>query len=294
MDGIINIYKEKGYTSHDVVARLRGILHIKKIGHTGTLDPDAVGVLPCCIGKGTKVVDLITDRDKEYEAVMRLGVTTDTDDATGNVLTESEVNVDEQELVDATMSFVGVIDQVPPIYSALKINGKKMYELAREGVEFERKARRVNIYAIDIVNIDLPLVTMRIHCSKGTYIRSLCRDIGEKLGCGATMNSLKRTKVGKFAIEDAITLSEVENLVEDGRVEEYLTKIADVFSDIPKYIVGSELDKKADNGNSFYADEIKTKDKRIRIYKNDGTFIGIYTYNEKQNMYKPEKLFFCK
>ena len=216
MDGIINIYKEKGYTSHDVVARLRGILHIKKIGHTGTLDPEAVGVLPCCIGKGTRLVDMIADRSKEYEAVMRLGVTTDTEDMTGDILSTSNVDVTPSDIENAASSFVGDIEQIPPMYSALKINGKRLYELAREGKVVERKPRNITINSIDITEINLPLVNMRISCSKGTYIRSLIRDIGDKLSCGAAMDSLIRTRVGIFNIDEALRLDEVERIFKDG------------------------------------------------------------------------------
>ena len=294
MDGIINIYKERGYTSHDVVARLRGILHIKKIGHTGTLDPEAVGVLPCCIGKGTKLVDLIADRSKEYEAVMRLGVTTDTEDMTGNILSTSNVDANEEDIRKAVSSFVGEIDQIPPMYSALKVNGKKLYELAREGVTIERKPRRITIEGIDIINIDLPLVTMKIGCSKGTYIRSLCRDIGEKLGCGAAMESLVRSRVGVFNIEDAIKLDEVEKLVDEGKIEDYIKSVDLMFSDIPKVVINEELNKKADNGNSFYKNELNVNYEEIRVYKQDGTFIGIYKYVKGERLYKPVKLFFTR
>ena len=193
--GIINVYKEAGYTSFDVVAKMRGILGIKKIGHTGTLDPDATGVLPVCIGKATKVCDLLTDKDKTYEAVMRLGVVTDTQDMTGQVLEEHAVTVTEDAVRRAVGQFVGQIEQVPPMYSALKVGGQKLCNLARKGIEVERKPRPVTIYEIRIKNIALPLVTMEVHCSKGTYIRTLCADIGEVLGVGACMESLVRTRV---------------------------------------------------------------------------------------------------
>ena len=214
--GIINVYKEAGYTSFDVVARLRGILKIKKIGHTGTLDPDATGVLPVCVGKATKLCDMLTDKDKVYECVMMLGVETDTYDLSGRVLERKSVNSTEEEIVGAINSFVGDIMQVPPMYSALKVNGKKLYELAREGKEVERKARPVTIFSIDILNISLPEVSIRIHCSKGTYIRSLCHDVGQKLGCGCAMKSLVRTRVSMFDISDARALDEIERIVKAG------------------------------------------------------------------------------
>ena len=214
MDGIIVIRKEKGYTSHDVVAKLRGILHMKKIGHTGTLDPDAEGVLPVALGKATKLVDLITDKEKTYEAVMRLGVVTDTQDMTGTILSQTEqISVTEKEVKEAAESFLGEQLQIPPMYSALKVNGKKLYELAREGKTVERKPRPVHFYQIEILEINLPLVRYRVVCSKGTYIRTLCHDMGEKLGCGAAMDSLVRTKVGKCELKDAITLAQAEEAV---------------------------------------------------------------------------------
>ena len=183
VNGIINVYKEKGYTSFDVVAKMRGIFGQKKIGHTGTLDPDAQGVLPVCLGKATKVCDLLTDKDKVYKATMLLGIQTDTLDISGKVCNKAMVNVTEQQVRDVISTFVGTIEQVPPMYSALKVNGKKLYELAREGKTIERKARKVSIYDITIDEICLPEVVMTVSCSKGTYIRSLCDDIGTKLGC---------------------------------------------------------------------------------------------------------------
>ena len=213
MDGIINVYKEPGFTSHDVVAKLRGILHMKKIGHTGTLDPDAQGVLPVCLGKATKLCGMITDWGKTYEAVMLLGKTTDTQDISGSVLSVSEVNADERKIIDVIISFVGGYEQVPPMYSALKHNGRKLYELARQGIEVERKSRHVDIGFIKInemnLNDDEKTVTFTVACSKGTYIRTLIDDIGKKLGCGACMLSLKRTRVGQFEIDDSLTLNQI-------------------------------------------------------------------------------------
>ena len=192
-NGIINVYKEKGYTSFDVVARMRGICGQKKIGHTGTLDPDAEGVLPVCLGKATKVCDMLTDSDKVYRAVMQLGIETDTQDLTGTVLSACEVPVlTETEIRDVIRTFQGEIMQVPPMYSALKVNGKKLCDLARAGVTVERKARPVTIYEIRIERVELPEIELTVSCSKGTYIRTLCHDIGQKFGCGAAMKSLLR------------------------------------------------------------------------------------------------------
>ena len=199
--GIINVYKEKGFTSHDVVAKLRGIVGQKKIGHTGTLDPDATGVLPVCLGKATKLCDLLTDKNKTYEAVLLLGKTTDTQDITGEVLEEKSTEaLTEEKVREAIEGFIGDYEQIPPMYSALKVNGKKLYELAREGKVIERKARPVKILDIQILEIDLPKVRMEVSCSKGTYIRTLCHDIGEKLGCGGCMESLIRTRVSTLSL----------------------------------------------------------------------------------------------
>mgnify|MGYP003322050787 CR=1 FL=1 len=192
MDGVLNIYKEAGWTSFDVVAKMRGILKIKKIGHTGTLDPAATGVLPVCIGKGTKKVESFMADDKVYRTVMLLGVTTDSQDMTGEILTRTEVNLTEQDVREAIESFIGGYDQIPPMYSAKKVGGRKLVDMARKGIEVERKPRFVNIMDIGIDDMSLPRVTMTVTCSKGTYIRTLCHDIGQKLGCGAAMESLIR------------------------------------------------------------------------------------------------------
>ena len=192
--GVLNVQKEKGYTSHDVVAKLRGIVGQRKIGHTGTLDPDAKGVLPVCLGRATKLCDLLTDKDKTYEAVLLLGCTTDTQDTGGTVLEEQDVpDLAEDTVMDILQSFVGEYAQIPPMYSAIKVNGRKLYELAREGKEIERKARIVQIYEIRVRKIELPRIWMEVRCSKGTYIRTLCHDIGQSLGCGGCMSSLRRS-----------------------------------------------------------------------------------------------------
>ena len=240
--GIINVYKEKGFTSFDVVAKLRGILKTKKIGHTGTLDPDAEGVLPVCIGRATKVCDILTDKDKVYEAVMLLGVETDTQDTSGEVLKELPVEVSEEDVKEAILSFVGEYAQVPPMYSALKVNGKKLYELAREGKTVERKARNVQIFSIEILEIDLPRVRMSVHSSKGTYIRTLCHDVGQKLGCGGCMDKLLRTKVGVFELADTLKLAEIDALAREGLVEDRIISVDELFEDYTKVWMKQEFD----------------------------------------------------
>lgn len=217
ISGIINVYKEKGYTSHDVVAKLRGIFRQKKIGHTGTLDPDAEGVLPVCLGKATRACDLLAEKDKVYEAVLLLGISTDTQDIGGKVQKELEVACTEEEIREAAGRFVGSYQQVPPMYSALKVNGRKLCDLARAGVEVERKPREVTVFSIQIGEIALPRVRMRVHCSKGTYIRTLCHDIGQALGCGGCMESLLRTRVAMFGLQDAYRISEIEERVRQAR-----------------------------------------------------------------------------
>lgn len=298
MDGIINIYKEKGYTSHDVVAKLRGILKQKKIGHTGTLDPQAEGVLPVCLGKATKLCDLLTDKDKCYETVLKLGITTDTQDMTGTVLSEKGSSLTEESIREAVLSFEGEYDQIPPMYSALKVNGKKLYELAREGKEIERKARRVMIYRIEILEIDTVLqeVRLRVECSKGTYIRTLCADIGDKLGVGGTMKTLLRTRVERFLLEDSLTLSEVEKRVAEGTIAEALVSIETIFSRHGSFFVRKEKERLLDNGNQLslsdgYLAEENQQAEFFKMYDADHTFKGLYQITEDRKCLKPYKMF---
>ncbi|MCL2699428.1 MAG: tRNA pseudouridine(55) synthase TruB [Defluviitaleaceae bacterium] len=223
MDGVINIYKEKGFTSHDVVAVARRILKQRKIGHTGTLDPLAEGVLPICVGKATKLADYIMGGIKGYRANITLGVTTDTQDAGGTVLERRDVTVTRAEIEECVYSFVGSYDQTPPMYSAIKVNGQRLYKLARAGEVIERKPRRVEISGISVVEfISDTEAVIDVACGKGTYIRALCADIGEKLGCGAFMSALLRTRSGAFALDSAITLGRLQILADEGRVDEVL------------------------------------------------------------------------
>ncbi|MEZ3462576.1 MAG: tRNA pseudouridine(55) synthase TruB [Lachnospiraceae bacterium] len=298
INGIMNIYKEAGYTSHDVVAKLRGIVGQKKIGHTGTLDPDAVGVLPVCFGSATKLCDMMTDKSKEYEALMRLGVTTDTQDMSGTILTESAVHVNGSEVRDAVMGFVGGYEQVPPMYSALKVNGKKLYELAREGREIERQPRHVDITFIRITGMDLPEVRFEVGCSKGTYIRTLCADIGDKLGCGAVMAELKRTRVGNFRIEDSIRLSKVEELMRQGEYEDYIIHPDSMFMEYEGAAVKPEAESALLNGNKLYPQQLDPDSPvffadgdRIRVYNGRREFRAVYTYVKSEGVFKPFKMF---
>ncbi len=296
INGIINIKKEKGFTSHDVVAKLRGILKQKKIGHTGTLDPDATGVLPVCLGNATKLCDLLTDKSKEYTAVFRLGITTDTQDISGTVLTEHEVHVTKEELEQVVLSFLGDSLQIPPMYSALKVNGQKLYDLARQGKEVERKPRPISISKLEINWIDFPNVSITVGCSKGTYIRTLCYDIGEKLGCGATMTELVRTKVGEFLLNDAHTLSEVEEFVRQDTVETYIKKVEEFFAYCPLITPQTSFERMLLNGNRLYGNQIQEsrtpyESEKVRVYTVDGTFYAIYEWNEGKNCYMPFQMF---
>ena len=327
MDGIINVYKEKGFTSHDVVAKLRGILRMKKIGHTGTLDPAAEGVLPVCLGKGTRLCDMLTDKTKTYRAVLLLGQETDTQDTTGVVQAEYPVHVTEEEVRKAIVSFLGDYMQIPPMYSALKVNGKKLYELARQGKEVERQARPVQILDIQIESIDLPRATFFVTCSKGTYIRTLCYDIGRKLGCGGCMESLLRTRVDRFELKDSLTLSQIEKLRDEGRVEEAVVPVEGVFLKLPALVTKpGDGDKLVHNGNPFPAELVEAEDcdlsvefgagsdcaaepagrsetecglaasvadrfDGVRVYDSEHHFIGIYRYSEEKRRYQPQKIF---
>ena len=296
LNGIIIIDKEAGFTSHDVVAKLRGISGQRKIGHTGTLDPAATGVLPVCLGSATKLCDMLTDKDKEYVAELLLGVETDTQDTTGEVLLERKVEVSEADVLKVCQSFIGEYAQVPPMYSALKVNGKKLYELAREGKEVERKARPVTIHELEILECELPVVKMRVVCSKGTYIRTLCADIGQKLGCGGTMKSLRRTKAGNFGLQEAVTLKRLQQLKDEGRLLEVLRPVDSVFEDRPLLHVREDCRILLENGNPILPshtleEKLYAPDSWVRFYRQDESFAGIYAYNGEKRKYMPVKMF---
>ena len=296
-NGIINVYKEKGYTSFDVVARMRGICGQKKIGHTGTLDPDAEGVLPVCLGKATKVCDMLTDSDKVYRAVMQLGVETDTQDLTGTVLKTGETSeLTEAEVRETIHGFQGEILQVPPMYSALKVNGKKLCDLARAGVTVERKARPVTIYEIQVESVALPYVTMTVSCSKGTYIRTLCHDIGQKLGCGAAMKSLVRLQAAGYRIEDAYRLDKLQEFKEAGTLKDVVTPIEHVFEVYPVLTAKPEFDIMLKNGNKMelqqFQETIKPEpEMKVRVRMSDGRFAAVYEYREDLGLFRPSKMF---
>lgn len=299
MDGIIVIYKEKGYTSFDVVAKLRGILGQKKIGHTGTLDPDAEGVLPICLGKATKICEFLTEKDKVYDAVLRLGITTDTQDMTGTVLRSTTPVITEEKLLELISGFQGIIKQIPPMYSALKVNGQKLCDLARQGIEIERKAREIEIFSIDSVKVKMPQVSMRIHCSKGTYIRTLCHDIGEVAGFGGCMEYLLRVATAGFTLENAYRIQEIEDIVKGKRanttIQDILIPVDEVLKEYPAVYTDESGDKLLQNGNKVSKEAIVSVDGEIseqcRMYNSARQFVGIYKYNEVYGEFKSVKMF---
>ena len=294
MNGILNLYKEKGFTSHDCVAKLRGIFRQKKIGHMGTLDPAAEGVLPVALGKATRLIELFSDDRKTYRTVMLLGTVTDTLDLEGKVLETCEVCCDEKDAESAVFSFLGDQMQIPPMYSAIKKDGKKLYELAREGKTIEREPRPIKIFDIHIDRIELPEVEFTVECSKGTYIRSLCDDIGRKLGCGACMKYLERIKVGNFIKKDSYTLDDLEKLAAGERLEEAVLPIDELFPELEKVKTreGSG-DKAAHNGNQLEAGLLNVNESpkgRFWLYDSRDNIIGIYEY--KKGKYFPVKIVF--
>ena len=287
-NGIINIFKEKGFTSHDVVAKMRGILKQKKIGHSGTLDPDATGVLPVLLGNATVLSDMLTDKSKEYEAVMLLGVSTDTQDITGKILEKRDTsNLNKDMVKEVILSFLGEYMQLPPMYSALKVGGKKLVDLAREGKEVKREPRAVYIFDIDIMDISLPEVKFKAKVSKGTYIRTLCHDIGEKLLVGGCMESLIRTRVDRFYINDAITLKQVEENREC--IKKNILSVEEYFSFLPKINTSPEFDKYLHNGNKLKLDKKPENSELYRLYDSKDRFIAIY--KKEMTELKPFKMF---
>ena len=276
-NGILIIDKPAGWTSMDVCAKLRGMFHEKRVGHAGTLDPMATGVLPVFIGRATRAVEFAVDSDKEYIAGLKLGVITNTQDTTGEALEERPVNVTRGQLLTALERFTGEIEQVPPMYSAIKINGKKLYELARKGKEVERKPRTIRIDALGVLDETPPEGSdylLRIVCSKGTYVRTLCHDIGQALGCGGCMSSLQRVRAAGFALADSVTLEAVQAAVDRGEGESLLLPVDACFSGLPMLVlktVGAE--KKIRNGAPLTIRDVPDGD--YRVYGMDKTFLAL-------------------
>ena len=275
-NGIIIIDKPQGWTSMDVCAKLRGMFHEKRVGHAGTLDPMATGVLPVFIGRATRAVEFAADSDKEYIAGIKLGVVTNTQDATGEVLEERPVTVSREDIMAILPRFTGAIEQVPPMYSAIKINGKKLYELARKGKEVERKPRPVTIHALELLDGAAPEgdYLLRVACSKGTYVRTLCHDIGQALGCGACMSGLIRVKAAGFTLEDAVTLETAQQAVDGGRGGELLLPVDSCFDHLPRLTLkNAGAEKKIRNGAALNARDVP--DGEYRVYGMDKTFLAI-------------------
>lgn len=293
-DGILPVFKERGFTSFDVVAKLRGIFSQKKIGHTGTLDPEATGVLVVCLGKATKLVDMLTEERKTYEAHMLAGRETDTQDIWGNTLKESGVCISPEEVRTALFSFVGEYNQIPPMYSALKMNGKKLYELAREGKKVERQPRKVHIYNVDMIEEFNPAsneAVFSVSCSKGTYIRTLIHDAGVKLGCGACMSALKRTKAAGFCLEDCVSLSQLREAKEAGTLGDLVIPVERVFEHLPRLVVKEEADRLLKNGNKIFTEMLYNECNRdvsemsqnmmYRVYNYKGRFCAVYEMTDE-------------
>ena len=287
MNGIILVDKPCGWTSHDVVGKLRGILHERRIGHSGTLDPMATGLLVVFAGRATRAVEFAEADSKEYIAGLRLGVSTDTQDTTGNVLNTCETLPSKDELIAAANGFIGEISQIPPMYSAIKINGKKLYELARRGEIVERSPRKVTISKLELVGEDKCDYILDIHCSKGTYIRTLCSDIGDKLGCGGCMSSLRRVKAGVFSITQAHTMEQIQAAADLGGLDGIIIPVDTLFTDKPKLTVNEFEEKKLRNGNTI---KTKSADGTYRVYSESGEFLLLAEV--KDNLLKTIKSFF--
>lgn len=270
MNGIILVDKPQDWTSHDVVAKLRGVLHERRIGHSGTLDPLATGLLVVFVGRATRAVEFAEADSKEYLAGLRLGVSTDTQDITGNIVAESAALPDEAALREALGRFIGDVEQIPPMYSAIKLGGKKLYELARRGESVERAPRKITVSAIDIAGRDGDDYILNISCSKGTYVRTLCSDIGEALGCGACMSSLRRTRAGVFSVDDAHSLADIEAAVREGRLSDIILPVDTLFASFPKLTVSQSAAKRLKNGNII---KISAEDGEYKVYSDSDEFL---------------------
>ena len=267
MNGIVIVDKPQGWTSQDVTARLRRVFNTRRIGHGGTLDPMATGVLPVFVGRATRGVEFFEHAEKTYEAVVRLGLATDTEDITGTVLEEKEVHISEAEFLGILPKFRGKIQQIPPMYSALKVNGQKLCDLARKGKEVERQAREIEIFKLECLEFTGNEARLLVHCSKGTYIRTLCKDIGAALGCGGCMASLRRVTAGEYTIEEAVPL---QTLLDTTEAETYLRPVDSMFRNIPSVKLTPNQEKRCRNGNAF---SVQLADGTYRAYGQNGEFL---------------------
>jgi tRNA pseudouridine55 synthase len=303
MDGILAVWKPAGWTSHDVVAKVRRLLRIKRIGHAGTLDPQVTGVLPLCIGRATRVVEYVQERPKAYEALLQLGLATDTEDLSGSVVAEiPEVTVSEAQIRRVLASFVGEIEQVPPMYSAVKVGGKRLYEIARSGQVVEREPRRVTVYELELLGLELhmphPRIRFSVVCSKGTYIRTLCVDIGRALGVPAVMAELTRTVSGGLTKEQCLTLEEIEELQASGRLADKLIPADRAIDHMPAGTVDRMTERYALQGKRIPLRNVKglrslagSAEKLVRLYGEDGVFLGIFEPEADTGALKPVKVF---
>lgn len=302
LEGILPVWKPEGFTSHDVVAKVRGILGIKRIGHTGTLDPQVTGVLPLCIGRATRMVEYIQELPKEYEAILRIGLSTDTEDMTGNVLEEVPlVHLEETVVREALHRFVGEIEQTPPMFSAVKVDGKRLYELAREGKEVERKSRKVTIHQLHILHMDLqqkhPDIHFRVSCSKGTYIRTLCVDIGKALGYPAVMKSLIRTSTGSIRQEQCLTFEQIKDLKAQGVLEDRMIPMDQAISHIPSVELSEQESIHAQQGKRIAMSESRIigaaagSQTLLRAYSPDKRFLGLFEWRSASQILIPSKVF---
>ena len=273
MNGIIIIDKPQEWTSNDVVSRLRRVFNTRRIGHGGTLDPMATGVLPVFVGRATRGVEFFEHAEKTYETVLRFGITTDTEDTTGKILTEQEVHLTREELEAVLPRFRGEIMQVPPMYSALKVNGQKLYDLARKGREVERQPRPITIHELTLMDFAGNVAKLRVRCSKGTYIRTLCKDIGQALGCGGCMAELRRVQAGEYTLEGSVPLYELLKISEAGEdVEHLLRPVDSMFVSTPKLTLNQKQARLVRNGNGFPCDAAPGK---YRVYSPEGEFLAL-------------------
>ncbi len=292
MDGILNIDKPQGITSYRVVALVKRLSGERRVGHAGTLDPMATGVLPVCLGQATRIVEFLADAIKAYRAEIELGVTTDTYDASGNVIQrENPSGIHREQVETALASFRGIIQQTPPMYSAVKHQGKKLYELARAGITVERKSRPATIYSLDIVDFQPPLVTIEVECGKGTYIRSLAHDLGQVLGCGASLKSLVRRRYGPFDIENAVSVPRLEDAFRGGGWKHFVHPMDSVLSTWPAVVVDEATEQAVRNGVSLALPLEPSGGNHCRAYTADGHFLGVLRFSPEQGQWHPEKVF---
>lgn len=297
MDGILNINKPPGVTSFGVVAIIRRLSGERRVGHTGTLDPDATGVLPVCLGRGTRIIEFLTDTDKTYRASIVLGVATDTYDSSGSSTRQGDPSNIDHLLLESTLdSFRGTIRQTPPMYSAVKHRGKPLYHLARLGITIERKSRTVHVHRLELVDWKSPIATLEIECSKGTYIRSLANDLGDSLGCGAHLANLVRIRSGDFHIEDSISLDQLEDAFRNGYCERYLYPVDAVLQDYQAVVVDEVGEHSVKQGSPLKLDlDINsaaiTGIQYCRAYAVDGRFLGMLRYVPEKGVWQPKKVF---